>query len=72
MAAQEEERKQISGELQNEVAQTLLGVNVRLLALKQQSRRNTQGLKNEIASTKRLVAKSVQSVRVVATRLGRS
>jgi signal transduction histidine kinase len=72
MAAQEAERRKISGELQNEIVQTLVGVNVRLLALKQQSKQNTQGLKNEIASTKRLVAKSVRSVRVVATRLGSS
>jgi signal transduction histidine kinase len=72
MAAQETERKHISGELQNEIVQTLVGVHVRLLSLKQQSKRNTLGLKNEIASTKRLVAKSVKSVRVVATRLGSS
>jgi signal transduction histidine kinase len=66
LAAQEEERKKISLELQDEVAQTLLGINVRLLSLKQESRINTQGLKLEIASTQRLVAKSAKSVRRVA------
>jgi len=66
LAAQEEERKKISLELQDEVAQTLLGVNVRLLTLKQESRNNTKGLKLEIASTQRLVAKSAGSVRRVA------
>jgi signal transduction histidine kinase len=66
LAAQEEERKKISLELQDEVAQTLLGINVRLLSLKQESRINTKGLKLEIASTQRLVAKSASSVRRVA------
>lgn len=62
LAAQEVERKKISLELQDEVAQTLLGINVRLLTLKQKSRVNTQGLKSEIASTQRLVAKSAKSI----------
>jgi len=66
LAAQEDERKKISIELQNEIAQTLLGINVRLLSLKQGARVNTKGLKNEIASTRRLVAKSAKSVRRVA------
>ncbi len=66
LAAQEEERKKISRELQDEVAQTLLGLNVRLLALKQESRLNTKGLKLEIASTQQLVTKSASSVRRIA------
>jgi len=65
-AAQEEERRQISRELRDEVAQTLLGINVRLLSLKREARTNTKGLKNEIASAQRLVLKSTQSVRRVA------
>ena len=66
LASQEEERRKISLELQNEIAQTLLGINVRLLSLKQEARNNTKGLKNEIASTQRLVVKSAQSVRRAA------
>jgi signal transduction histidine kinase len=66
LAAQENERKKISHELQDEVAQTLLGINVRLLSLKQEARKTTLGLKNEIASTQRLVVKSAVSVRRVA------
>ena len=66
LAAREDERKKISHELQDEIAQTLLGINVRLLALKQEARTNTKGLKNEIASTQRLVLKSAKSVRRVA------
>jgi hypothetical protein len=34
--------------------------------LKQEARNNTKGLKNEIASTQRLVVKSAQSVRRAA------
>jgi signal transduction histidine kinase len=66
LAAQEDERKNISRELQDKIAQTLLGINVRLLSLKQEARSNTKGLKNEIASTQRLVVKSAKSVRRIA------
>ena len=66
LMAQENERKKISIELQDEIAQTLLGINVKLLSLKQEARVNTKGLKNEIASTQRLVVKSANSVRRVA------
>jgi signal transduction histidine kinase len=62
IAAQEDERKKISLELQDEIAQTLLGINVRLLSLKQEARSNSKGFKNEIASTQRLVARSARSV----------
>jgi signal transduction histidine kinase len=72
LAAQEEERKQISRELQNEVAQTLLGINVRLHTLKKEARHNTKGLKNEIASAQRLVVKSAQSVRRAAREFSNS
>jgi signal transduction histidine kinase len=70
LAAQEDERKKISLELRNEIAQTLLGINVRLLSLKQEARSNTRGLKNEIASTQQLVIKSARSVRRVAHKFG--
>jgi len=66
LAAQEDERKKMSHELQNEIAQTLLGINARLLSLKQQARRNAHCLKDEIATTQRLVIKSARSVRRVA------
>ena len=72
LAAQEDERRKISRELQDEIAQTLLGINVRLLTLKQEARTNTKGLKNEIASTQRLVLKSAKSVRRVAREFGNS
>ena len=70
MAAQEDERKKISRELQDEIAQMLLGINVRLLSLKKEARSNSKGLKNEIASTQRLVVKSARSVRQAGRKIG--
>jgi signal transduction histidine kinase len=70
LTAQEDERKKISRELQDEIAQTLLGINVRLLSLKQEARTKTKGLKNEIASTQQLVLESARSVRRVAREFG--
>jgi signal transduction histidine kinase len=67
---QEDERTNISRELQDEIAQTLLGINVRLLSLKQHARSNSKSFKAEIASTQRLVLKSAQSVRRVAREIG--
>jgi signal transduction histidine kinase len=70
LAAQEDERKKISHELQDEIAQTLLGINVRLLCLKEEARTNTHGLENTIASTQRLVANSARSVRQAGRKIG--
>ncbi len=70
LAAQEDERKKISRELQAETTQTLLGLNVRLLSLKQEARNNGNGLKNTIANTQRLVAKSTRSARQVGRTIG--
>jgi signal transduction histidine kinase len=66
LAAQEIERQQVGKELQDEIAQTLLGINVRLLSLRQEARNNVKGFKNEIASTQRLVLSSAKSVRRAA------
>lgn len=70
MRAQEDERKKISCELQDDIAQTLLGINVRLLSLKLAAQSNTKGIKNHIASTQQLVAKSAISVRQVGQKIG--
>ncbi len=69
---QEDERKSISRELQDEIAQTLLGINVRLLSLQRDARTSSRGLKNEIASTQRLVARSARSVGRVARGFGKA
>lgn len=69
LASQEAERLKLSHELQDEIAQTLLGINVRLLALKKQARAGGAELKNEITRTQRLVLRSAQSVRKFAREL---
>lgn len=70
VAAHEAERRQLSQELRNEVAQGLLGINVRLLSLKQEAKSSTKILQSEIASTQRLVTKSEKSARRVARGIG--
>ena len=69
LPAQEEERKRISRELHDEIAQILTGINVRLAALKMEATVNTKGLKRKIARTQRLVEKSVDIVHRFAREL---
>jgi signal transduction histidine kinase len=69
MATQEIKRKEISHELQDEIAQTLLGINVRLLTLKNDATIDATGFKKEIASTQRLVEESIKSINRFAREL---
>ena len=55
ISAQEEERKEISRELHDEVVQMLVGINVELAALGQGAAVGLQDLKQKIALTQRLV-----------------
>jgi signal transduction histidine kinase len=69
LLAQEEERKRISRELHDVIAQTLTGINVRLAALKKEAALNTKHLDRNIARTQRLVEKSVDIVHEFAREL---
>jgi signal transduction histidine kinase len=69
LLAQEEERKQISRELHDEIAQTLAGINVYLAALKVESTVNSKTLGRNIARTQKLVEKSVDIVHRFAREL---
>jgi len=69
LSAQEEERKRISRELHDVIAQTLTGINIRLATLKKEASINTSGLDRNIARTQRLVEKSVDMVHQFAREL---
>ena len=69
LSAQEDERKRISRELHDVIAQTLTGINVRLAALNQEATANLGGLRQKIVHTQRLVEKSVDIVHAFAREL---
>ena len=69
LSAHEEERKKISRELHDVIAQTLTGINIRLATLKKEAALNTKGLDRNIASTQRLVEESVRIVHRFAREL---
>jgi len=62
LQAQEEERKRISLELHDVIAQTLTGINIQLAALAKRTRLNPDEFDRSIAQTQRLVEKSVDVV----------
>src|SRR5215212_5932480 len=69
LSAQEEERKKISRELHDVIAQTLTGINVQLAKLKVEAAVNTEGLEKSISTTQQLVEKSVSIVHRFAREL---
>ena len=69
LSAQENERKEISRELHDVIAQTLTGISLRLSALAKDAARNTKGLDNNIAQTQAMVVKSVAIVHQFAREL---
>ena len=69
LSAQEEERKRISRELHDVIAQMLTGINVRLATLKKEATADTKGFSQKISSAQRLVERSVDSVHRFAREL---
>ena len=69
LSAQEEERKKISRELHDVIAQTLTSINVRLANLKKEARTDTRGFDEKIELTQELVRQSVEIVHRFAREL---
>lgn len=70
ISASEDERKVVSIQLQDEIAQTLLGIHVRLLALKAEVTAGHFRLNSQIEKTRQLVEASLKSVEQFAHTLG--
>jgi signal transduction histidine kinase len=62
LSAHEEERRRISRDLHDEVAQILTGVNLHLSTLKKEATTATKDVKRKIAHTQRLVERSLNVV----------
>ena len=69
LMAQEEERREISRELHDEVAQILASINVQLSALRESSALGDRSLRGRVAKTQRMVSKSVEIVHRFAREL---
>jgi signal transduction histidine kinase len=69
LSVQEAERKRISRELHDVLAQTLTGINLRLSALKEEANVSTRKVNLNIAQTQRLVQRSVTLVHRFAREL---
>jgi len=61
-AMQEDERNKMSREMHEEIAQTLLGINVRLITLKRDAMAGTADIHKYISDTQRVVEKSVKTM----------
>ena len=62
LSANEAERKQMSLHLQDDIAQAMIGIHVRLLALKVAVTASHEDLAEQITSTERLMAQSVKTL----------
>jgi signal transduction histidine kinase len=69
LTANEEEKHLVSVHLRDEIAQSLLGLHVRLLALKKEVADSHDSLTQEIAATQQLVEESVQTIQRYAQEL---
>jgi PAS domain S-box-containing protein len=69
LQAQEDERKRISRELHDVIAQTLTGINIRLATLKKSGRHSPKDFEHDIELTQKLVENSVNIVHQFAREL---
>ena len=69
LQAQEEERLRISRDLHDEIAQTLVGINVQLATLTREAAGGPKGLQQKIECAQQMVEKSVENVHQFARKL---
>ena len=69
LSAQEDERKKISRDLHDVIAQTLTGINIRLTTLKRDAEVDTKDLERNIGRTQKLVERAVNIVHRFAREL---
>jgi PAS domain S-box-containing protein len=69
LQAQEEERMRISRDLHDEIAQTLVGINVELATLTREAAGGPKGLQQKIAHAQQMVENSVEKVHQFARKL---
>jgi len=69
LQAQEEERLRISRDLHDEIAQTLVGINVQLAALTHEAAGGPKDLEEKIARAQHMVEESVEKVHQFARKL---
>lgn len=62
LSAQERTRQRTSRQLHDEIAQTLIAINLRLLALKTMAKASTATLKKKVANTQRMVRESARRI----------
>jgi len=68
LAAQEDERKTTGQQLRDDIAQLLLAIQIRLLALNGTVTANSENLEKEIAETQRIVRQSLSTFHRLAIR----
>jgi PAS domain S-box-containing protein len=69
LLAQEDERKRVSRELHDVIAQTLTGINIRLATLKKRTGRDPKSFDRDIERTQKLVENSVNIIHQFAREL---
>jgi len=69
LQTQEEERMRISHDLHDEIAQTLVGINVHLATLTREAAAGPKSLQQKIARTQQMLEKSVEKVHQFARNL---
>ena len=68
-AARQSERQMLNRRIHDEITQTLVAINLRLLTMKKSVKDNTESLKKQIADTQRLVQQSKKPIYRLARKI---